>query len=157
MYTQWAPKGESYTMIVLGVGGTNYIFAKYCHIKAIHFAVPAPPELAIRENEQNTQEPTVQYWCLGLQLIKFAVKPSAFNSNSPHSFRHAASDWERDMSRLPFLHRHCKKQRKENQGTIFPYLHPPSSLWLSLSKDDARTHMQARRQIPRRICHLRSD
>lgn len=137
MYTQRAPRGESYTMIVLRVGGTNDVFAKYCHIKASHFAVPAPPELAIRENEQNTQEPTVQYWCLGLQLVKFAVKPSAFNYNSHKIWHPTASDMQPVTGKeichgSPFFTGIAKSREKrirEQSSPIYTRPHPCGYLY----------------------------
>lgn len=78
---------------------------------------------------------------------------------TPHCFRHAANDCEKEMRHgcpsppsLACLHMDFRTQREESEGTICPYPQPPSSLRLSLSKDDAGIHMQAQRQIPRRIC-----
>lgn len=108
------------------------------------------------------QKPTMQHWCLvftaGHICIQFTV------SNSDKMWHPTALDTQpttvkKRCDAAPLPHHLLLvftwvffffKQGGENRGTVCPYPWPPSSLWLSLSKDNAGIHMQAQRQMPRR-------
>lgn len=103
MYTQWAPRGESYTMIVLRVRGHRCHVCQVLPHQSQSLCCPSSPQLAIKKSSETLRSQhcnigvrVYSWWCLPSSCVQFAV----FNSDK---IRHPAA---LDMQSMPVKKRH---------------------------------------------------
>jgi len=168
MYTQRAPRGESYTIIVSRVGrGTEAMCAKYRRIKANHVPAALSQPSGNRVKRERAGAGELERWSTGVWVYgrqRSLSSPSVCHSLSPIQTKYDTPRLQTHSQRLRgrdtsvsclsshgfFLESKGEETEREESAPICSHPHPP---WLSISKDDAGIHMPARRQIPRRMCH----
>lgn len=164
MYTRWAPRGESYTMIVLRVRGHRSHVCQVLRHQSLSHCCPSSPRLAIKNSGETLQG---QQWCLGFttgNVCLQAVRTRFAIPNSDKIWHPVACDMQPTATQkerynaVPFPSMSRSSLTLESGGTrareqSAPIYSRPHPLWLSLSEDDAGIHGQAQRQTSRRICH----
>lgn len=102
MYTQWAPRGESYTMIVLRVRGHRCHVCQVLPHQSQPLCCPCSPQLAIKKSSETLRSQRCNIGNCCCQAVFNSLFFIQTKYGNPQLWTCSQWLWKRDMTRPPF-------------------------------------------------------